>query len=63
MLKGEYCDNCICLKPTERQQSKAKEPHKCIKYNKYMKHGARHPLIERLDVCMLENSKEVEAPE
>jgi len=46
-----YCDDCKYLKPKEQEQTKEKEFHMCLKYNKQVMHLGEHPKIRRLKEC------------
>ena len=43
--------NCPYLSPKEREQSEDKEPHRCKRYGKQVKHLGHHPRLVRLGEC------------
>ncbi len=53
-----YCGNCRNLSVTELEQTDKKEPHICLRYNKRVYHYTEHPNIVRLDICVIEESKQ-----
>lgn len=48
------CGECEHLDPTEREQSKKKEPHFCNKYKVRVYHREYHPEIHKCSVCVNE---------
>jgi hypothetical protein len=52
MGEVRFCfHRCRYLKPTEDEQTKAKEPHMCKYFNKQVKHYGHHPNLVRLPEC------------
>lgn len=57
-----YCNNCRYLSLTEDDQNTIRdkagifEPHRCLKYNKVLRHMGSHPNIRKDIVCKIDSS-------
>jgi hypothetical protein len=48
-----FCNpRCGCLVPTEAQQTRQHEEHRCKKYNQVLKHRKAHPRLYKCDICL-----------
>ncbi len=45
------CNNCKYLNVKECEQTKNKEPHKCLKYNEFLYHGGLWTRITPCNKC------------
>lgn len=50
---GIYCGKCEYLNYTEKEQQTAfgDPEHRCLKYNKELKHKGHHPQIVKCEEC------------
>jgi len=49
---NKFCDDdCEYLHPTEKEQSKRKEDHKCAKYGQTVFHLGNHPKLVKCEAC------------
>jgi hypothetical protein len=52
-----YCDGCTYLKPTEENQTKDKEHHRCLRYDEIVRHRHYHPHIMKCCECVKNGGK------
>jgi len=46
-----YCDCCRFLNPKEFKQTKTKEPHMCLLFNRPIFHNGEHPRLPKPEYC------------
>lgn len=54
----KYCNECMHLSITEKNQTDKSKYHICTKYGKRVKHNNEHPLLYKCDECLVNDRKE-----